>query len=45
MLFRPESKDTADVAKRKPGLLSRLLKRMVSLAITLVILGGVGYVG
>ena len=33
------------VAKRKPGLLSRLLRRMVSLTVTLVILGGLSYIG
>ena len=45
MLFKPESKDSMAVAKRKPGLLSRLLRRMVSLTITLVILGGLFYIG
>jgi multidrug efflux system membrane fusion protein len=46
MLFRPDAKQHSKAAAaKKPGLLSRLLKRMVSLAITLVILGGVGYVG
>jgi multidrug efflux system membrane fusion protein len=46
MLFKPEAKDdTKAFEKRKPGLLSRLLKRMVSLTVTLVILGGLGYIG
>jgi multidrug efflux system membrane fusion protein len=46
MLFKPESKDDATTeGVRKPSLLSRVLKRMVSLAVTLVILGGLGYIG
>ncbi len=46
MLFKPEEKDDAiAVEKRKPGLVARLLKRMVSLTVTLVILGGLGYIG
>jgi multidrug efflux system membrane fusion protein len=46
MLFKPESKDDAKTAAvRKPSLVSRILKRMVSLTITLVILGGLGYIG
>ncbi|MGY3615156.1 efflux RND transporter periplasmic adaptor subunit [Bradyrhizobium sp. USDA 10063] len=46
MLFKPEAKDDAKAAElKKPGLLSRLLKRMVSLAIAAVILGGLGYIG
>jgi multidrug efflux system membrane fusion protein len=45
MLFKPESKDSMGVAKRKPGLLSRLLRRMVSLTVTFVILGGLFYIG
>ena len=45
MLFKPEAKDSMAVAKRKPGLLWRLLRRMVSLTITLVILGGLFYIG
>jgi multidrug efflux system membrane fusion protein len=46
MLFKPESKDDAKTAVvRKPSLISRILKRMVSLAIMLVILGGLGYIG
>src|SRR5437764_921989 len=45
MLFKPESRDaaTADGAV-KPSFLSRVLRRMVSLAVTLVILGGLGYI-
>jgi multidrug efflux system membrane fusion protein len=46
MLFKPESKDetkTADL--RKPSLLSRILRRMVSLTVTLIILGGLAYIG
>ncbi|KJC59999.1 transporter [Bradyrhizobium sp. LTSPM299] len=42
MLFKP---DTKDDERSKPGLVSRLLKRMVSLIVTLVILGGLGYLG
>jgi multidrug efflux system membrane fusion protein len=46
MLFKPEAKDDAKAAGvNKPGLLSRVLKRMVSLAIAAVILGGLGYIG
>jgi multidrug efflux system membrane fusion protein len=46
MLFKPEENDDAKTADvRKPSLLSRILKRMVSLTITLVILGGLGYIG
>ncbi|MCA1453959.1 efflux RND transporter periplasmic adaptor subunit [Bradyrhizobium sp. BRP22] len=46
MLFKPEAKDDAKAAElKKPGLLSRLLKRMVSLTIAVVILGGLGYIG
>src|SRR5712691_1936654 len=46
MLFKPESKDATKTAvARKPSLVSRLLKRMVSLTITLVILGGLFYIG
>ena len=43
MLFKPEKDDETTV--RKPSLISRLLKRMVSLMITAVILGGLGYIG
>jgi multidrug efflux system membrane fusion protein len=46
MLFKPEENDDAKAAeKRKPSLLSRILKRMVSLTITVVIVGGLGYIG
>ncbi|MVT64374.1 efflux RND transporter periplasmic adaptor subunit [Bradyrhizobium pachyrhizi] len=46
MLFKPDSTDEEkSKAPRKRSLLSRLLGRMVSLLITLVILGGLGYLG
>jgi multidrug efflux system membrane fusion protein len=46
MLFKPDSKDDAATkGAPKPSFLSRVLKRMVSLAVTLVILGGLGYIG
>ncbi|QOZ34303.1 efflux RND transporter periplasmic adaptor subunit [Bradyrhizobium sp. CCBAU 53421] len=46
MLFKPDSTDDEkSTAPRKRSLLSRLLGRMVSLLITLVILGGLGYLG
>src|SRR6202022_1716453 len=45
MLFKPEENDAKTAAMRKPSLVSRILKRMVSLTITLVILGGLGYIG
>ncbi|KWV54358.1 transporter [Bradyrhizobium macuxiense] len=46
MLFKPDTgDDEKTTAPRKPGPLSRALKRMVSLIITLVILGGLGYLG
>jgi len=46
MLFKPEKKDDTGIAEvRKPSLLSRILRRMVSLTVTLVILGGLGYIG
>jgi multidrug efflux system membrane fusion protein len=46
MLFKPDTKDDEKrIAQRKPGLVSRALRRMVSLIITLVILGGLGYLG
>ena len=46
MLFKPESKDEAKTADiRKPSLLSRLLRRMVSLTVMLIILGGLAYIG
>ncbi|MDH2381081.1 efflux RND transporter periplasmic adaptor subunit [Bradyrhizobium sp. CER78] len=50
MLFKPDSKendrdDEKSTAPRKRSLISRLLGRMVSLLITFVILGGLGYLG
>ncbi|HEX7925665.1 MAG TPA: efflux RND transporter periplasmic adaptor subunit [Bradyrhizobium sp.] len=46
MLFKPDSTDDEkSAAPRKRSLLSRLLGRMVSLLVTLVILGGLGYLG
>lgn len=46
MLFKPDSKENEkSTAPRKRSLISRLLGRMVSLLITLVILGGLGYLG
>jgi multidrug efflux system membrane fusion protein len=45
MLFKPESKDTKPVETRAPSLVSRALKRVVSLTVALVILGGLGYIG
>ncbi|MGL3208445.1 efflux RND transporter periplasmic adaptor subunit [Bradyrhizobium sp. BR 1433] len=46
MLFKPDSTDDEKrTAPRKRSLLSRVLGRMVSLLITLVILGGLGYLG
>jgi multidrug efflux system membrane fusion protein len=46
MLFKPEEKDKAKtVDGRKPSLVSRILRRMVSLTVLLVILGGLAYIG
>lgn len=46
MLFKPDQTDDENsTAPRKRGLVSRLFGRMVSLLITLVILGGLGYLG
>src|SRR3977135_2004406 len=46
MLFKPDAKDNATtVDGRKPSLVSRILRRMVSLTVLLVILGGLGYIG
>jgi multidrug efflux system membrane fusion protein len=46
MLFKPEKTDDAKIAEpRKPSVLSRVFKRLVTWTITLVILGGLGYVG
>jgi multidrug efflux system membrane fusion protein len=43
MLFKPDANET--VAAPERGLLSRLLRQSVSIAITLLILGGLGYFG
>jgi len=46
MLFKPESKDVADPpGVRKPSFFARVASRLVSTTITLVILGGLGYIG
>ncbi len=46
MLFKPESKGGAETGKvRAPSLASRVARRLVSLTVTLVILGGLGYIG
>src|SRR3954447_11136343 len=46
MLFKPESEEDAKAAEvREPSFWSRVLKRMVSLTVTLVILGGLSYIG
>ncbi|QDW38907.1 efflux RND transporter periplasmic adaptor subunit [Bradyrhizobium sp. KBS0727] len=46
MLFKPDKKDNAKIVDgRKPSLVSRILRRMVSLTVLLVILGGLGYIG
>ncbi|MGB8401217.1 efflux RND transporter periplasmic adaptor subunit [Bradyrhizobium sp.] len=46
MLFKPETENTANAAPaRAPSFVSRALRRIVSLAVTLVILGGLGYIG
>lgn len=45
MLFKPDAEDEKGTAPRKQGLISRLLGRMVSLLVMLVILGGLGYLG
>jgi multidrug efflux system membrane fusion protein len=46
MLFKPDEKDSARTLDgRKPSLVSRILRRMVSLTVLLVILGGLGYIG
>src|SRR5258707_9582656 len=46
MLLKPEEKNKANMGDgRKPSLVSRLLRRMVSLTVLLVILGGLGYIG
>ena len=46
MLFKPDEKNNATIVDgRKPSLVSRLLRRMVSLIILCVILGGLAYIG
>ena len=46
MLFKPDQNDNANAAgARKPSLISRILRRIVSLTVLLVILGGLGYIG
>src|SRR5882757_4940607 len=46
MLFKPDKKDNANtVDGRRPSLVSRMLRRMVSLTILCVILGGLAYIG
>lgn len=46
MLFKPDENSTAtDVDGRKPSLVSGILRRMVSLTVLLVILGGLAYIG
>jgi membrane fusion protein, multidrug efflux system len=46
MLFKPDLKDTAKVAGDRVGrVASRERRRTVSIAITLLILGGLGYIG
>src|ERR1700761_261138 len=46
MLFKPDENNNAtDVDGRKPSLVSRLLRRMVSLIVLAVILGGLAYIG
>ena len=46
MLFKPDKNDnTKTVDGRKPSLVSRMLRRMVSLTVLCVILGGLGYIG
>lgn len=46
MLFKPDKKDNAKIVDgRRPSLVSRILRRMVSLTVLGVILGGLGYIG
>ncbi len=46
MLFKPDENNKANVVDgRKPSLVSRILKRMVSLTVLCVILGGLAYIG
>jgi multidrug efflux system membrane fusion protein len=44
MLFKPDNKATKDAGGRKASAGSRLRRRTVSILITLVILGGLGYI-
>jgi membrane fusion protein, multidrug efflux system len=45
MLFKPETRDGMEAAEvRAPSLASRVGRRMVSTAITLLIVGGLGYI-
>ena len=43
MLFKPELNDTAKAAGK--SVVRGVLRRMVSLTVTLLILGGLGYIG
>jgi len=43
MLFKPELNETAKAAGK--GVVRGVLRRMVSITITLLILGGIGYIG
>lgn len=46
MLFKPDEKNNAKIVEgRRPSLVSRILRRMVSLTVLGVILGGLGYIG
>src|SRR4051794_1336846 len=46
MLFKPDENNNANTADgRKPSLVSRILKRMVSLTVLCVILAGLAYIG
>jgi multidrug efflux system membrane fusion protein len=46
MLFKPDSKDAAKPGEVRVGsFASRVARRLVSLTVTLVILGGLGYIG
>ena len=46
MLFKPDENNNANVVDgRKPSLVSRILRRMVSLTVLCVILGGLAYIG
>jgi multidrug efflux system membrane fusion protein len=45
MLFKPDSKDANTAGAPRPSFASRVLRRLVSLTVMLVILGGLGYIG